>query len=183
MLQGFAATLVERVEAGLLRREKATGKMTSNGKTSSPQQAETGRPFKRLMLAVDLSERTPEVIRVGSYLARSFQAETSVIYVVRIPTSVRADEFDGSPANKNEEDIKESLARLLRQHYGEGAEQVQVIILHGNPADRIAEYAEYSSSDLIVIGSRGHGAVKRAILGSTSSAVASNSKHSVLIIK
>ncbi len=46
-----------------------------------------------------------------------------------------------------------------------------------------AEYAEYSSCDLIVIGSRGYGPLKRAILGSTSSAVAGVSKNSVLILK
>ncbi|MGH9920037.1 MAG: universal stress protein [Nitrososphaerales archaeon] len=160
------------------------GRMTPGEETAQKQQeAEAAGPFKRILLALDLSERTPDIIRIGSFLARSLQAETAAVYVVKMSTGVRADESDGSPANKNEEDIKESLVHLLKPHYGEGIEHVQVKILHGNPADRIAEYAEYLSSDLIVIGSRGHGALKRAILGSTSSAVASSSKSSVLIIK
>lgn len=159
--------------------------MTSNSGIASPSQTPERelRPFKKILLALDISERTPDIIRIGSYLAKSFQAEALAVTVVKMSTSVGADEFDGSPANKNEESLKDSLAHLLQQHYDGYTERMQVKVLHGEPAERIAEYAEYSSCDLIVIGSRGYGPLKRAILGSTSSAVAGISKKSVLILK
>ncbi len=138
--------------------------------------------FSKILLALDLSERTPELISTAAYVARSFGAEVVAAMVVKMPTSVRGDESDGFPAGENEEKLRESLTELLRQYFVQGSE-IPVMILHGEPADRISEYAEYVSADLILIGSRGHGAVKRAILGSTSSAVASNSKTSVMILK
>ena len=159
--------------------------MASSSETEAPgaPAAVDARPFKSIVLALDLSERTPELIRTAAYLARVLQAETTIVSVVKMSTSVRADEYDGSPANKDEERLKDSLERWVGEGAFEEPRRVRVKILHGDPADRIAEYAEYLSADLIVIGSRGYGAVKRAILGSTSSAVSVKSKTSVLIVR
>lgn len=144
---------------------------------------EVTKPFKKILLALDNSERTPELVRFSSYLASTFMAEILVVSVVKMPTAVSGDEFDGSPANDNEEQFKASLTHIVQQNYGERSNRIQVKILHGEPAQRICEHAEYVSADLILMGSHGYGSLKRAVLGSTSSAVATKSKTSVLILK
>ncbi len=56
-------------------------------------------------------------------------------------------------------------------------------VLQGNPASEIAEFAEKQNVDLIVIGSRGLGGIKGAILGSVANSLVNKSKVSVLVVK
>lgn len=56
-------------------------------------------------------------------------------------------------------------------------------ILYGGPASKIAEFAEKGKFDIVVIGSRGIGGIKGAILGSVANSVVHKSKVSVLVVK
>jgi nucleotide-binding universal stress UspA family protein len=61
--------------------------------------------------------------------------------------------------------------------------EVTTKILEGDPARVIVGEAEASTADLIVMGSHGRGAVKRAVLGSVSQAVAAHAPCSVEIVR
>jgi nucleotide-binding universal stress UspA family protein len=54
-------------------------------------------------------------------------------------------------------------------------------VLRGDPADSICRYAEEQGAAAIVIGSRGRGGIKRALLGSVSDHVVRNAPCPVLI--
>lgn len=56
-------------------------------------------------------------------------------------------------------------------------------IQYGSPASKIVETAEKGKFDLVVIGSRGIGGIKGAILGSVANTVVNKSKVSVLVVK
>ena len=139
-------------------------------------------PFRKVLLGLDTSEQSLNVLHTAAELSRAFDAKLIVCTVVNIPTSVRGNELDGFPANDEERKILDKLDYLVHQELGSN-ETVDLKILHGDPAERIAEYAEYSNCDLIMVGSRGQGAIKKALLGSVSSSVASRSKKSVLIFR
>jgi len=57
------------------------------------------------------------------------------------------------------------------------------VIAEGDAAANINGYAEKEAFDLIVIGSRGLGRLKQALLGSVSNKVIHHAKRSVLIVK
>ncbi len=59
----------------------------------------------------------------------------------------------------------------------------ETVMLEGNPADKIVDYAKSNDMDLIVIGSTGKDATERTLLGSVSSRVAANASCSVLIVR
>lgn len=59
----------------------------------------------------------------------------------------------------------------------------EVVVTNGNPALSILEIAEKRSCDLIVMGSRGLGAIKELVLGSVSHHVVQHSRIPVLIVK
>jgi nucleotide-binding universal stress UspA family protein len=67
---------------------------------------------------------------------------------------------------------------LVRQ---EGCE-ADAEILEGNPAEQIVELARARNAPLIVVGSRGLGAVTGALLGSVSSAVIHRADRPVLVV-
>lgn len=56
-------------------------------------------------------------------------------------------------------------------------------VLSGSPKRVILEEAEAFGADLIVVGSHGHGALERFLLGSVSQAVALHAKCSVEIVR
>ncbi len=114
---------------------------------------------------------------------KALGAEILVCSVVSIPTSVQGNEQDGYPANAEEQSALDKIKELLHREFGSESEKIEAKILHGYPAERISEYAEYSNSDLVIVGSRGQGALRKAFLGSVSSSVASRCKRSVLIIR
>jgi len=60
---------------------------------------------------------------------------------------------------------------------------VETILLSGNVQESIIDYTENNSIDLIVIGSRGIGFFKRAVLGSVSDHIIHHSKTSVLLVR
>ena len=55
-------------------------------------------------------------------------------------------------------------------------------LLKGQPADAIADAAVSSNVDLVVVGSRGRGAVTRVLLGSTSDRLINICEKPVLIV-
>lgn len=60
---------------------------------------------------------------------------------------------------------------------------VAPLLLEGRPSEVILDEAERWGADLIVVGSRGHGMLRRLFLGSVSLAVATQAPCSVLIVR
>ena len=61
--------------------------------------------------------------------------------------------------------------------------EVSTELLVGDPADEIVASADSHDADLIVIGSRGHGALASAILGSVSLGVLHETRRPVLVVR
>ena len=57
------------------------------------------------------------------------------------------------------------------------------VVLRGRPADAVAKAATDVDADLIVLGSRGHGAIERMLLGSVSSEVVDRATVPVLVAR
>lgn len=140
-------------------------------------------PFKKILIGVDISDQTDAVIATSRRLAEIFGAEVQVVTVVNVPTHSPGNEMDGTPANNQEIQLHDELLARLHKYYHDEANSLDVKVLHGDPAERIAEYAEYSNSDLVIVGSRKQGALRKAIVGSVSDSVAARCKKSVLIVR
>lgn len=63
-----------------------------------------------------------------------------------------------------------------------GNDAAETMILSGAPGPALCEFAESVSADVIVIGTRGHGGLRRAVLGSVSDHVVRNAPCPVLAI-
>ena len=66
---------------------------------------------------------------------------------------------------------------------GESGVQADTLVLSGSPAESLAEAALSGEVDLVVVGSRGRGAVARVLLGSVSDRLVHISHKPVLVAR
>jgi nucleotide-binding universal stress UspA family protein len=121
--------------------------------------------------------------RAWSTLTALFEStpETIVCHVVMRPTAIAGNELDGNPANEEELRTNQALRSALVDHAGAGAREIPIRILHGDPGERICEYAEYAGCDLIVL-FRGEKSAGLRLRGHVAKYVAGAARASVLVV-
>jgi nucleotide-binding universal stress UspA family protein len=119
--------------------------------------------------------------RLGSRLILAHVAEpVHVAYAASYPLGG----FGGPMATAYEtESEEEAGARLLEGVAADaGLADAERRVTIGDPAEQLAELAEEEDADLIVVGSRGRGAVKAVLLGSVSHSLIGIARCPVLIV-
>jgi nucleotide-binding universal stress UspA family protein len=140
--------------------------------------------IKKILVAVDTSDYSEMVIARASAIALAFSADVHVISVVELPKLVASEaEIGIQEVRIQEEDYRENQKRLMDTYLVERELHIVAKVLHGEPADKIVEYANSIRADLIVMGSKAFGKVHRFLLGSVSEDVARNAKCSVMIAR
>ena len=140
--------------------------------------------IKKILVAVDTSDYSEMVIARASAIALAFSADVHVISVVELPKLVASEaEIGIQEVRIQEEDYRENQKRLMDTYLVERELHIVAKVLHGEPADKIIEYANSIRADLIVMGSKAFGKVHRFLLGSVSEDVARNAKCSVMIAR
>jgi nucleotide-binding universal stress UspA family protein len=140
--------------------------------------------IKKILVAVDTSDYSERVIARASAIALAFSADVHVISVVELPKLVASEaEIGIQEVRIQEEEYQENQKRLMDRYLAEKELHIAAKVLHGEPADKIVEYADSIRADLIVMGSKAFGKVHRFLLGSVSEDVARNAKCSVMIAR
>jgi nucleotide-binding universal stress UspA family protein len=125
--------------------------------------------MRRVLVAIDGSEPAVRAARMGADVAARFGAGVTLVYVVPrllLPPDVyglTVEELEREHAAHGQEVLRSAFVALS----GTGVE-VDTRVLSGPPAETLAEAAAAPDVDLVVVGSRGQGAVKRVLLGSVS---------------
>jgi nucleotide-binding universal stress UspA family protein len=137
--------------------------------------------FARILVCSDGSRYSEKAIRLACSLAKTHNSELTLIHVV--DRTRKSDILAGSEYTQIlRKYAKETLERAQRIAKREGFEP-KTVTREGNVADEIIQYSKDRKTDLIVVGSKGLGAVLRFFIGSVSSKVANHSLCSVLIVK
>lgn len=84
------------------------------------------------------------------------------------------------PTTDHQEAVAKGL--LTRLSAATGLEQADRRVVVGYPAERLAELADDEGAELIVVGSRGRGALKAAFLGSVSTSLIGVAGCPVLVV-
>lgn len=126
-----------------------------------------------LEVAVQLAER------LGSRLVLAHVAEAPYIpYAAAYPFGGAS----GQATVVQEREAKEEEGERLLEEVAVGLPHAELRAEVGEPAERLADLADEENADLIVVGSRGRGPVKAAVLGSVSSSLVGVARCPVLIV-
>jgi nucleotide-binding universal stress UspA family protein len=85
-------------------------------------------------------------------------------------------------------DLEEPAAQALSEAVAEAlppaqAENVEQVVVLGNPAEAILDRAEDEDAELIVVGVRGHGTFRATLLGSVSHTVTVHATCPVTVVR
>ena len=140
--------------------------------------------MQKILIATDGSPSSLEAIELGLELAEEHAAEVTFVHVapvldrsfadgIGVPAAVphRIDEVDRKP-------LEDALALAAERDVEAKAE-----LLAGQPVDEIVACADTIDADLIVLGSRGRGALATVLLGSVSRGVLHEARRPVLVVR
>jgi nucleotide-binding universal stress UspA family protein len=121
-------------------------------------------------VAIDLSSK----IGAELHVVHAWQADLPKAYAVRVPnTSVRwCEQQAGKSLDRQVEQIERAGGAIAEGH-----------LLRGEPVEKITELAEDLDVDLVVVGSRGLGTVRRSTTGSVSEGVVRDASRPVLVVR
>jgi len=141
--------------------------------------------MKKILIATDGSPASLQAVELGLELAEEHGSQVTFVHVAPaadvLPIGIAMAGPVSVPHELDEHD-REALdsAHALAEERGVPA---LTRLLVGNAGKRIVAYADEIDADLIVIGSRGLGAVEGALLGSVSRKVLRDAKRPVLVVR
>ncbi len=140
--------------------------------------------MNRIVIATDGSPSAREAVEFGLDLAAEQKADTVFVHVAPAVDLLPTGGFGMSSAQEHRltDDDKRSLEDAAALAAERGVE-TKTEILRGDPVDEIVAYADSIDADLIVVGSRGHGALTSALLGSVSRGVLHEARRPVLVVR
>lgn len=138
--------------------------------------------YRRIMLAVDLTEESNHVAECALALANAFDAELHVVHVIE-PLSLAY----GGDIPMDLSTVQEQIHEQAKSHLAEFANGLSVpadrqYLIFGRPESEIQRMAESKEADVIVVGSHGrHGLA--LLLGSTANGVLHGANCDVLAVR
>jgi nucleotide-binding universal stress UspA family protein len=142
----------------------------------------------RILLATDGSTEAESAAQVAAELADKTGSELHVIYVEVVPyyaqySAAAAVGYDRELYEKIKEEGRETLRKLTWKVKLAGAAVAEDHLRLGAADEEIVRLAEAIGAGLIVMGSRGRGGVKRALMGSVSDSVVRNAHCPVTVVR
>jgi nucleotide-binding universal stress UspA family protein len=145
----------------------------------------------RILVATDGSSEASLALTTAADLAQSTNSELHIAYV--FPTAVQRpfpNPVLARPADEMEHELEDAmhqaqsfLDREIEQVKNEGVTVADSHLVRGRPDREVVHLSEEIGAGLIVMGSRGLGGIRRALMGSVSDSVVRHAHCPVMIVR
>tara|TARA_S200000501_G_scaffold39795_1_gene32494 strand:- start:303 stop:815 length:513 start_codon:yes stop_codon:yes gene_type:complete len=138
--------------------------------------------YKKILLAVDLTEESNDVANRAIFLAEQNRAELHVVHVIE-PLGFSY----GGDVPMDVSSVQEQIQNQAQQHLNEFASRLSVAegrhhLIFGRPESEIQKLAVEISADLILVGSHGRHGIA-LLFGSTANGVLHKANCDVLAVR
>ena len=143
--------------------------------------------FHTIVVALDFSDSTPDALEAA--LALGTTEDGGHLHLLHIVPSAVPPLWTDEPTTLDLRVVEEAwtdaalkqLAKLAASHSLDPA-RVSTAVAVGAPANEIVRYAEQHKADVIVLGSHGHGLVRRFLLGGVADKLVRQAPCAVLVV-
>jgi nucleotide-binding universal stress UspA family protein len=141
-----------------------------------------------ILLATDGSEEGKLATQAAIELSRDTNSELHVVYVLPTPAQLTghhlySDEIRETLIGGAEREAERFLKEQAERIESDGGKVSETHLRSGDPDKEILRTAESLGVGLIVVGSRGLGAISRALLGSVSDSVVRHAHCPVFVVR
>jgi nucleotide-binding universal stress UspA family protein len=142
----------------------------------------------KILLATDGSEEAHQAAQAAAELSKVTGSEVHVTYVLPSPRELRghhlySQEVMRSVTEQAEEEGRSFLEDQAQQLRSSGGKVEETHLRAGEPDKEIVKLSEELGAGAIVIGSRGLGAVSRALMGGVSESVVRHAHCPVFVVR
>ena len=137
----------------------------------------------KILLATDGSEEAELAARTAADLAAKTGSELHVVHVLALPPETLHDPFGTDARREFEKRGREKLDELVGRLEASGGEVAGAHFGVGSPAAEIVARAEELGAGMVVLASRGLGAMRRALMGGVSDSVVRHAPCPVLVVR
>jgi nucleotide-binding universal stress UspA family protein len=184
-LSGIQKLLLGSVTEKVLHRLKVP-LLTISPRVEERELRDSVRP-KTLVMAIDLDEDSPLVIRHGVWLAGHYRAKLLAVHAAPIPAVLVDDRtFQMIPPEALvaiEDSLLSERREMLKGLLPPVDTEVEIVVTMGAPFDVLRTLVRERSADLLILGAGGHGDARLLWLGSTSHKMVRSAACPVLIVR
>jgi len=155
--------------------------------------------IKKIFYATDLSENARHSFGYAASLANSYGAGITMLHVLEdvsayqdslVINVIGEQKWDELRKNK-EQVVLDTIRERLEKFCEDVSRELpacpfitdDIIVKIGNPVEEILREVDASGCDIVVMGTRGHGIMADAMMGSTSRRVLRRCKKPVLVVR
>jgi nucleotide-binding universal stress UspA family protein len=143
------------------------------------------KTFNHIVVPTDFSATARDALSMACAIARGTPAKISLVHVVpdmwRQPWVAEAGIEIAGLQREMDDDTRKRLEALAAAEEFRGV-PVQPVVLIGAPHVEVADYVDTHGADLMIVGTHGHGPVRRFLLGSVAERLIRMARCPVLAI-
>ena len=138
----------------------------------------------RILVATDGSREAQLALTTAADLAKSTDSELHVVHVGESPLVYHPERHAyRAEYEEHEKEAQQLIEAQVQRIEGASATEAQAHLRMGRADEEIVELAQNIDAGLIVMGSRGHGRLRRALVGSVSESVVRHAHCPVTIVR
>ena len=147
-------------------------------------------PLTKMLLATDSSPEAAKAARMAITLSRDLGSELHVLCMGQVPSAyapaeseILDYEFWKEMREFAKSEASERLEEEVQKIEAAGSKVEKPHVAVGRPDAEIVRLAEEIGAEMVVLGSRGLGPLRRVLLGSVSNSVVRHAHASVLVVR
>jgi len=139
--------------------------------------------FRRIVAPTDFSECAEEAFRFAQRAAQRLGSELVLVHVFVEPPAYGDLGSAWTVLMEAEKWVTDELEKWAEEGRKRGGITVRPVVRKGSPSAEIIELAAEERADLVIMGTHGHGAVSRLLLGSVADRVIRTAPCPVLTVR
>jgi nucleotide-binding universal stress UspA family protein len=156
-------------------------------KAARPHTASSANDFslQNILVACDLSAAADKLYYCAAAFARSFNTSLHFAHTLETPVGEDRGVSAAGPYTEVQQALKDHLHERLINRLPEairGSSRLRAVVLQGNPADSLMDYAAVNAVDLIIVGVRPRHGLQKLLIGSTTETMLRHAPCEVLTV-
>ncbi|MFZ0612238.1 MAG: universal stress protein [Desulfobacterales bacterium] len=175
IVEALARSLTRPLLVVQAKRDSAPHKMPS----------EAGVAVQNILVACDLTAGTDKLFACSAAFGRGFGSRLHFAHTIETPVAENPPETAAGPYTEVQQTLKDHLHRRLVHRLPEYIcrnDAFTTVVLQGNPADSLMDYAAANAIDLIVVGVRPRHGLQKLLIGSTTETLLRHAPCEVLTV-